>query len=151
MKWLLYLYPKAWRKRYGDEFSYILENKKLSFVEIIDIFVNAADTRLLLLGKGIVYMKNKLKNFMNESYWKAFMVVAFVISASFIGGYWLSNSVPSILQLSPKILLLIGVGMGFFIGYLLGVVRGILRVVKTTEKEDIFLPTGRLKFDKSSI
>jgi ABC-type dipeptide/oligopeptide/nickel transport system permease subunit len=52
---------------------------------------------------------------------------------------------------SPRacLLLLIGVGLGLFVGYVVGVARGIMRVINVTQKEDVFLPTGKLKFDKS--
>jgi hypothetical protein len=150
MKWLIYLYPKKWRKRYGEEFLYILENRKLSIVDIIDIFVNAIDTRILFLVKGVAYMEKKLRDFMNDANWKRLVVFGIAVAIGLFGGYWLANNTPSILQWSPKVLLLTGVGMGLIIGYIFGVVRGILRVVNATKKEDIFLPTGKLKFDKSS-
>ena len=44
MKWLVKLYPKKWRDRYEDEFLYILENKKLTFLEILDVVINALDS-----------------------------------------------------------------------------------------------------------
>ncbi|MBZ9633666.1 hypothetical protein [Clostridium sp. FP1] len=51
-------------------------------------------------------------------------------------------------ELSPKMVLLIGTFLGLFIGYVAGVVRGIIRVIKVIQNEDVFLPTGELKFDK---
>lgn len=54
----------------------------------------------------------------------------------------------SIFYRGDKLLLLIGVGLGIFVGYVVGLARGIMRVIKVTQKEDVFLPTGKLKFDK---
>lgn len=150
MKWLIYLYPKKWRKRYGEEFLYILDNRNLSFIEVIDIFINAIDTRILSLSKGVIHMEKKLSDFMLESSWKRAVVFGIAIFIGLFGGYWIANNTPSILQLSPKLLLLIGVGLGLFVGYVVGVARGILRVINVAKKEDVFLPTGKLKFDKSN-
>lgn len=148
MKWLIYLYPKKWRNRYGDEFLYILENRSISFRELIDICINALDTRILVLAEGFINMEKKIRDIMLESVWKRSVIFGLVIFIGFAGGYWVANNTPSILSLSPKVLLIIGVGLGMFIGYVFGVVRGILRVVKVTQNEDVILPTGKLKFDK---
>lgn len=150
MKWLIYLYPKEWRKRYGEEFLYLLEKQPLSFCVVLDIVLNAMDTRLLTLEKGVIHMEKKLRDYLLESEWKRFVVFGTAIFIGLFGGYWLANNTSSILELSPIFLLLIGVGMGLFLGYILGVVRGILRVITITKREDIFLPTGKLTFHKSS-
>jgi hypothetical protein len=36
-RWLLRLYPRAWRERYGDEFLSLLESRPLGVAQIIDI------------------------------------------------------------------------------------------------------------------
>lgn len=149
MKWLIHLYPKKWRKRYGDEFLYILENRNLSFKEIIDVCINAMDARFLNFVEGIIKMDKKIRDIMLGSVLNRFLIIGSVIFLGMLGGYWIGNNTPSILELSPKSLLLIGVGLGLFIGYVVGVARGILRVINVTQKEDVFLPAGKLKFDKS--
>lgn len=148
MKWLIYLYPKKWRNRYGDEFFYILENRKLSLKEVIDVFFNAMDARVLSLVEGIINMDKKIRDNMLNSVFKRSIIICSVIILGVIGGFLIANKTPSILELSPKLLLLIGVGLGLFMGYVVGVARGIIRVIKATQKEDVFLPTGKLKFDK---
>lgn len=150
MKWLIHLYPKKWRKRYEDEFLYILENRNLSFKEVIDVFINAIDARFLNLVEGIINMDKKIRDVMLGSVLNRFLIFGSAIFIGVFGGYWIANNTPSILEMSPKLLLLIGVGMGLFIGYVVGVARGILRVINVTKKEDVFLPTGKLKFDKSN-
>ncbi|WP_337019357.1 hypothetical protein [Oceanobacillus massiliensis] len=149
MKWLIRLYPKKWRKRYGDEFLYILENRHLSFKEIIDVCINAMDARFLNLVEGIINMDKKFHNLMLDSILARFLIIGSIMFLGGFGGYWIGNNTPSILELSPKSLLLIGVGLGLFIGYVVGVARGIIRVINVTQKEDVFLPAGKLKFDKS--
>lgn len=149
MRWLLYLYPKKWRERYGEEFLYILEKRRLSFVEIVDVFINAMDARMLILAEGLVEMEKKLRDLMLASVWRRTIIFGLVILIGLAGGYWVGNHTPSLLYLSPRILLLVGVGLGLFIGYLLGIARGILRVINVTQKEDVILPTGKLKFDKT--
>ncbi|WP_259418237.1 hypothetical protein [Bacillus toyonensis] len=148
MKWLINLYPKKWRKRYGDEFLYILEKRKLSWKEIIDVFINAMDARLLNLVEEIINMDKKIRDIMLHSVFNRFLIVGSIILLGLLGGYFIANYTPSISELSSKFLLLIGVGLGVFVGYVIGLVRGIIRVIKVTQKEDVFLPTGKLKFDK---
>lgn len=134
MKWLIRLYPKKWRKRYGDEFLYILENRKLSFKESIDILINAMDARFLHLVEWIINMDKKIRDMMLRSVLNRFLIIGLVIFIGMFGGYWIGNNTPSILELSPKLLLLISVGLGLFIGYVIGMARGILRVINVTQK-----------------
>lgn len=149
MKWLIHLYPKKWRQRYGDEFLYILENRNLSIQEVIDVCINAMDARFLNLVEGIINMDKKIRDVLLGSVLNRFLIFGSVIFIGMFGGYWIGNNTPSILEVSPKSLLLIGVGLGLFVGYVVGVARGIMRVINVTQKEDVFLPTGKLKFDKS--
>ena len=148
MKWLIYLYPRKWRIRYEDEFLYVLEKRKLSIKDLIDVFINAGDARLLNLAEGMISMDNKVRDIMLQSVFKRFLIIGLVILVGMFGGYWFANNTSSVLELSPKIVLLIGIGMGLFVGYIFGLVRGIMRVIKVTQKKDLFLPNGKLKFDK---
>lgn len=43
---LLWMYPKAWRERYGDEFLEMLGGRDLLFSQMVDIVVGAVDARL---------------------------------------------------------------------------------------------------------
>lgn len=47
MKFLIRLYPRTWRTRYGDEFEALLQHERLGFVAIMDIIVAALFLRLL--------------------------------------------------------------------------------------------------------
>lgn len=148
MKWLIYLYPKKWRKRYEEEFLLILAERRFSLKDVIDIFMNAVDTRLLNLVEDVIVMNNKLRDIMLQSIFMRFLIISSVIVLGASGGFWIANGTPPIGDLSSKTILLVGVGLGLFIGYVLGVARGILRVVNVTQKKDVFFPTGTLKFHK---
>ncbi len=43
---LLWLYPRAWRERYGDEFVAIVGSRQIGFGEWVDIVSGAIDARL---------------------------------------------------------------------------------------------------------
>lgn len=46
MKWLVRLYPRVWRQRYGDEFLVLLEQDHLTLLGIVDILMGALKVRL---------------------------------------------------------------------------------------------------------
>jgi hypothetical protein len=52
MKWLFRLYPPAWRDRYEEEFAAMLEQHRLSNLEILNIVFMATRTRLTT-GRGV--------------------------------------------------------------------------------------------------
>jgi hypothetical protein len=44
--WLLRLYPEGWRERYGDEFTALLEQCRLSPMTLFDVLLGALDARV---------------------------------------------------------------------------------------------------------
>lgn len=44
--WLVRLYPAPWRARYGDEFEAILESRRLTPMDALDVIRGAVDARL---------------------------------------------------------------------------------------------------------
>ena len=59
---LVYLYPRAWRKRYGQEFVLLLEASPLSAATLMNVVIAAGRQRLmhtalgaLLLGPAVTY------------------------------------------------------------------------------------------------
>lgn len=46
MKYLLCLYPKAWRERYGEEFEALLEQRTGRPSDVLDIILGGVDARL---------------------------------------------------------------------------------------------------------
>lgn len=45
-EWLLRLYPRAWRERYGDEVALLLESEPRSLRRVVDLVAGAVDARL---------------------------------------------------------------------------------------------------------
>ena len=45
MSVLLRLYPRAWRERYGEEFSELLASRRLSIQLVVDVLAGALDAR----------------------------------------------------------------------------------------------------------
>ena len=106
------------------------------------------DARLLNLVEEIINMDKKIRDIMLHSVFNRFLIVGSIILLGLLAGYFIASYTPSISELSSRFLLIIGAGLGIFVGYVIGLVRGIMRVIKVTQKEDVFLPTGKLKFDK---
>jgi hypothetical protein len=46
MKWLLFLYPRAWRRRYGDEYLALLEQTGLGWRTLVDCLRGALDAHV---------------------------------------------------------------------------------------------------------
>ncbi len=44
--WILRLYPRAWRLRYGDEMAALLEERPATFATYLDLFLGALDASL---------------------------------------------------------------------------------------------------------
>lgn len=59
MNALLRLYPRAWRDRYGDEMSALLEDRRPGPFDWLDLFVGAADAHLNRRGLGGNSMQGK--------------------------------------------------------------------------------------------
>ena len=51
-QWLVRLYPKAWRRRYGAEFEALLEQQALSLGAVVDILRGALDAHLTVGQHG---------------------------------------------------------------------------------------------------
>ena len=55
MKWLVYLYPKTWRKRYGNELIDVLKQTDRSFKTIFDLLLGVIDAWHIELSEREVY------------------------------------------------------------------------------------------------
>lgn len=55
MKWLTYLYPKSWRKRYGDEILDLLERKDWTFYMAIDLLRGIVDAWKIEINEREVF------------------------------------------------------------------------------------------------
>ncbi len=52
-KWLLFLYPRAWRNRYGTEFVAVLEQHRITLRTLLDIGIGAIIARLTWERPGL--------------------------------------------------------------------------------------------------
>lgn len=75
MKWLIRLYPRKWRRRYEDEFMCILENRDISFREVIDVIINAIDARFLDLVERMINMNKKIHDIMFDSIVARYLII----------------------------------------------------------------------------
>ncbi|MDM5248131.1 MULTISPECIES: hypothetical protein [unclassified Lysinibacillus] len=55
MKWLMYLYPRNWRKRYGDEMNDLLEQKDWTFFLLIDLLRGIIDAWKIEINEREVF------------------------------------------------------------------------------------------------
>ncbi|HLR67191.1 MAG TPA: hypothetical protein VK105_08665 [Virgibacillus sp.] len=55
MKWLVYLYPKAWRKRYGNELTDLLEQIEPSIKVVMDLLLGILDAWYMELNEKYFY------------------------------------------------------------------------------------------------
>ena len=84
-KWLVRLYPRWWRERYGDEFEALLEECLHSPLDVLDIFLGALDTHLELTHETnwrLMNMNNKLRTtiLLVFASYIAFIVAGFSLS-----------------------------------------------------------------------
>lgn len=63
MRWLLRLYPRAWRERYEEEMLAVLENHGVRLVTVIDLLFGALDAYLNYTGvsEGMMSVVEKLR------------------------------------------------------------------------------------------
>ncbi|KOP69782.1 hypothetical protein AMS59_23035 [Lysinibacillus sp. FJAT-14745] len=55
MKWFIYLYPRSWRKRYGDELFDLLEQKDWTFFMTIDLLRGIVDAWKIEINEREVF------------------------------------------------------------------------------------------------
>src|SRR5699024_5184453 len=55
MKWFVFMYPKRWRKRYGNELIEVLKQTDLSFKVIVDLLLGIIDAWHLELSEKNIY------------------------------------------------------------------------------------------------
>lgn len=55
MRWLIYLYPKTWRRRYGNELTDVLEQTDTSLKTIIDLLMGIIDAWHIELNERYIF------------------------------------------------------------------------------------------------
>ena len=62
IKWLIRLYPRGWRERYEEEFVAMLEQRPMSFADVLDVVLGALDAHLdPQVGERIAPMVNRMR------------------------------------------------------------------------------------------
>lgn len=51
MKWFIYMYPKSWRRRYGNEMIDVLKQTDWSFKIVFDLLLGLADSWIMELNE----------------------------------------------------------------------------------------------------
>jgi hypothetical protein len=54
--WLVRLFPRAWRERFGDEFAALLDDTPLSAMAVLDVVRLAAVTHARVRWRGLVWL-----------------------------------------------------------------------------------------------
>jgi len=55
MKWFVYMYPKSWRKRYGNELIEVLKQTDRSFKTVIDLLLGIIDAWHMELSERDIF------------------------------------------------------------------------------------------------
>lgn len=79
MRWLIYLYPKTWRKRYGEELTDVLKQTDASFKTIMDLFTGIMDAWHIEI---------------NEKYNYGYRIVQLLVAATIVNAFLVSNLKP---------------------------------------------------------
>lgn len=63
MRWLIRLYPRAWRERYEDEMLAVLEQHRITPSTVVDLLIGALDANLHYgeLTEDVTHMVNRLR------------------------------------------------------------------------------------------
>ena len=153
-KWLVSLYPSAWRERYGDEFETLLEECLHSPLDVLDILLGALDARLELpyeTNWRLMNMINKLRTtilFVFAAY------IAFIVAGFSLTGLVDDSQFVTLMRSNPVLFASwITIESGSVIALLAIVIGGaplawtIIRRAFTSQKKDLrllFVPLGAL-------
>lgn len=90
MRWLLYLYPREWRRRYGAEFGALLEQQQASPRLILDVVLGALDARWRPQGAESQSSKGEARMAWLRYPAQLALIVA-VLGSVALGGAWLTQ------------------------------------------------------------
>lgn len=79
MRWLIYLYPKAWRKRYGEELTDVLKQTDASFKTIMDLFTGIMDAWHIEI---------------NEKYNYGYRIIQLLVAVTIVNAFLVLNLKP---------------------------------------------------------
>jgi hypothetical protein len=81
-RWLLRLYPLAWRARYADEFAALLDLAPLSLWTVLDILLGALDARLCVRSWRVAAMTTLIQRLRRSEIVIFCAYIAFVVAGS---------------------------------------------------------------------
>lgn len=147
MSKLLLLYPRAWRRRYEDEFLALLEDRPLTAADLLDIVRGALDAHYVLLAQRRSTMGHKFNELLLRSLVWRTVIIGIVTLLGVACGMGIGHLTPSVQAMGASTALWVGVGCGLFLGFVCGAVWGIMRVLHRAEAQrSITFPTGVLEF-----
>jgi hypothetical protein len=144
--WLISIYPRPWRERYGDEFEILLEECLRSPLDVLDIFLGAIDAHLEL-----PYETNwRLMNMINKLRTTILLVfaayIAFIIAGFSLNGLMDDSLLVPLTQANPALLASwITIEAGSVVGLLAILIGGaplawtIIRRAFTSRRQDLHL------------
>jgi hypothetical protein len=151
-RWLLGVYPRVWRERYGDEFEILLEECLHSPLDVLDIVLGALDAHLELpyeTNWRLINMINKLRStilFVFAAY------IAFIVAGFSLTGLMDDSQLVPLTRSNPVLSIsYTTIETGSVIALLAIVIGGaplawtIIRRAFTSQKKDLrllFVPLG---------
>jgi hypothetical protein len=145
-RWLIGLYPKAWRERYGDEFEILLEECLHSPLDVLDILFGALDAHLEVpfeTNWRLMNMINKLRStvlFVFAAY------IAFIVAGFSLNGLMDDSQLVPLTWSNPALSVSYTIiEIGAVIGLLAIVIGGaplawtIIRRAFTSQRKDLGL------------
>jgi len=101
--WLIRLYPRAWRQRYGEEFEALLEECLCSPLDILDILLGALDAHLELAHETNWRMMNVV-NKLRTTIWMVFAgYIGFVIGGLSLYGLVDDSPAAPLMKTDPSL------------------------------------------------
>jgi len=144
--WLVRLYPRSWRERYGDEFEILLEECLHSPLDVLDIFLGAMDAHFELpyeTNWRLMNMINKLRTtilFVFAAY------IAFIVAGFSLTGLMDDSQLVPLTKSNPTLSVsYTAIEIGAVIGLLAIVIGGtplawtIIRRAFTSQRKDLSL------------
>jgi hypothetical protein len=90
--WLVALYPRSWRERYGEEFEALLEQCLHTPLDVLDIMLGALDAHLAL-SPGTNWRSMNMNNKLRTGILIVFAAyIAFIVAGMAL--YWLADDSP---------------------------------------------------------
>jgi hypothetical protein len=144
--WLVSLYPRAWRERYGDEFDALLEECLHSPLDVLDIFLGALDAHLELSHETNWRMMNMINKLRTTVLLVFAAYIAFIVAGFSLTGLMDDSQLVPLTRSNPVLSVsYLTIEIGSVIGLLAIVIGGaplawtIIRRAFTSQRKDLGL------------